>query len=365
MTDHFSKFSGAFAMPDQLAKRVAELFVKEWVYMWGEPMSLHTDQGSNFESELMKQVCTLLKIEKTRTTPYHPQGNAQVERYNQTIVNIVAKLTDKDEYNDWDEQLPMAVAAYNATVHATTTYTPNRLMFNREMMHNFDKMLPESEKPEELKSWDDYVQRMDEQTRRAFEAAREAIGRSVFLQKKHYDKSANLIHYKVGDAVMISHHGQFEAGTKKLGNRYDGPYYVIDVLSDVNFRIMATSADRPRIIHHDRMKMSEQRKDVDLTWVFKQSRTHQRNRVADANDAEAMKEVMDRLTKLENSQLEKPKRRKRKKDVRATLDNLEQTKQQQPEVVKRKRGRPRKGEEKPKPEKKQGERRSQRLKQKH
>ena len=157
MTDHFSKFSRAFAIPDQVAERVAKLFVREWVYMWGEPLSLHTDRGSNFESELMTQVCKLLHVSKTRTTAYHPQGNAQVERYNQTIADIVAKLTDKEEFTDWDEQLPIAVSAYNATEHSTTGFTPNKLMFNRELMHNFDKMLPESANKEELETWDDYV----------------------------------------------------------------------------------------------------------------------------------------------------------------------------------------------------------------
>ena len=80
ITDHFSKYSRAFAMPDQVSTRVAKLFVQEWIYMWDESMSLQTDQGSNFESALIAQVCQLMKVAKTRTTPYHPQGNAQLER---------------------------------------------------------------------------------------------------------------------------------------------------------------------------------------------------------------------------------------------------------------------------------------------
>jgi hypothetical protein len=378
MTDHFSKFTRAFAMPDQVAKRVAKLFVQEWVYMWGEPMSLHTDQGSNFESELLKQVCMILKVEKTRTTPYHPQGNAQVERYNQTVMNIVSKLTDKNDYDDWDEQLPIAVAAYNATEHATTTFTPNRLMFNRELMHNFEKMLPTSESPYDHGSWEDYVQKMDDQTRRAFQAAREAIGRNVFLQKKHYDRTANLIKYKVGDTVMIRDHRQYERGTKKLSDRYEGPYYVVDVLSDVHFRITRSPEDAARVMHHDRMKHVEAREDVDTSWVFAQSRTYQRSKAGTGGDAEAMKAVLDRLTKLENKQLEKPRKRKVRKNVKLNneLDRVvDQTvpetcqlpgPTEQPQVQqKRKRGRPRKEDKvQPKPERREGERKSDRLKQK-
>ena len=314
ITDHFSKYSRAFPMPDQTAKRIARIFVQEWVYMWGEPMSLHADQGGNFESDLMAHICRHLKVEKTRTPPYHPQGNAQVERYNQTMINIVAKLTKKPEYDDWCEQIPIAVAAYNGTEQATTGFTPNRLMFGRELMHNFDKMLPEAKNKDELEQWDDYVQKMDDMTRRAFQAARETIGRSVFLQKKHFDKTANLIHYTVGDVVMIKDHRLHETGTKKLANRYDGPYYVLDTLSDVNFRVAKSSTDRPRVIHHDRMKKVEQWEKADIDWVFKQSRTLQRLKAQPGEDGKTMAEVLDRLTKLENKGKEAKRTYKKKKE---------------------------------------------------
>ena len=360
ITDHFSKYSRAFPMPDQVSTRVAEIFVKEWIYMWGEPMSLHTDRGTNFESELLAQVCKLMKIAKTRTTAYHPQGNAQVERYNQSVMDIVAKLTDKETYDDWDEQLPISVAAYNATEHSTTGFTPNRLMFNREMMHNFDKMLPECANQEELQTWDVYVQNMDDLTRRAFQAAREAIGRSVFLQKKHYDKNSNLIHYSVGDSVKIKDHRLLEGGTRKLADRYDRPYFVLDVLSDVNFRVTRSSDDRPQIIHHDRMEKIDLREKPDISWVFKQSRTFQRSRAQQGNDGETMKEVLDRLTKLENKQKESKRKRRRKDDTRPKPADVE------PQPAPRKRGRPRKTDikSKPKAEPKRGERRSERLRQK-
>ena len=348
ITDHFSKYSRAFPMPDQVSTRVAEIFVKEWIYMWGEPMSLHTDRGTNFESELLAQVCKLMKIAKTRTTAYHPQGNAQVERYNQSIIDIVAKLTNQESYDDWDEQLPISVAAYNATEHSTSGFTPNRLMFNREMMHNFDKMMPECANQEELQTWDEYVRNMDDLTRRAFQAAREAIGRSVFLQKKYYDRTANLIQYKVGDSVKIKDHRLLEGGTRKLADRYDRPYFVLDVLSDVNFRVARSSDDRPQVILHDRMEKIDLREKPDISWVFKQSRTHQRSR------------AFDRLTKLENKQKESKRKRRKKEDTHPKPADVE------PQPAIRKRGRPRKNDSKSKPivEPKACERRSERLRQK-
>ena len=344
ITDHFSKYTKAIPMPDQVAERVAKIFVQEWVYCWGEPMSLHTDRGANFESDLLAEVCRWLRISKTRTTAYHPQGNAQVERYNQTVIDMVSKLTNKETYDDWDEQIPIAVSAYNATEHATTGFTPNRLMFGREVMHNFDKMLPESADPEELKTWDHFVQAMDEKTRRAFEVARETILRNVLLQKKYYDRAANLIKYEVGDATMIRDHRKYEAGTKKFADRYVGPFYVLDILSDVNFRVARTATDEPQIIHHDRMKKIEQRDKQDIEWVLKASRTLQRKHAKQANYDETMTHVLDRLTKLENSN-RYLKRKYNRREARPQQE--ERVEAEQP--VRRGPGRPRK--KKPKPAK--------------
>ena len=364
MTDHFSKYSQAYAMPDQKAERVARIFVNEWVYRWGEPMSLHADQGSNFESNLLKQVCKLLKVDKTRTTPYHPQGNAQTERYNQTIINIVAKLTDKEEYTDWDEQLPVAVAAYNATEHATTKFTPNRLMIDREVRHNFDKMLPSAQDQEELETWEDYVQRMDRQSREAFQAARDEIGRSVLLQKKYYDKSSHLNKYKTGDAVLIRDHRHHMKGEGKLSDKYAGPYYVLDVLSDVNFRLSKSKDSEPKIIHHDRMKPFHQREKPKIDWVFEQSRTYNKERIKNSEGGGALTEVLDRMMQLEQMVKKQAKKNPRKKKTEGKEVSLKETAKPDQPAPPRKRGRPKK-KNKAETQDVTNIRRSDRLKNKH
>ena len=363
ITDHFSKFTRAVPMPDQVAKRVAEIFVNEWVLQWGEPHTLHTDQGTNFQSELLKHVCELLQIEQTRTSTYHPQGNAQVERYNQTVMSMVAKLTQKDALDEWDRQLPAAVAAYNATEHNTTGFTPNKLMINREVRHNFDKMLPDNVDAEKLRTWDEYVQEMDASTRAAFQAAREAIGRSVKLQKKYYDRTTHLNKYKVGDTVMMRDHRKFEAGEAKLVDKYDGPYFVLDVLSDVNFRIAKHPTDPPRVIHHDRLKPIEMREKPDTEWVFKLSKTFEKNRATNAGmTGQFVQNFSERLTNLERQiqKAEKKKRRTRKPRT-AKAGTKEDT-----TTTKRRRGRPKKDEAKNKKlHKEEGVRRSDRLKKKN
>ena len=342
----------------------------------------------------MKEICDHLEIDKTRTSPYHPQGNAQVERYNQTIMSICSKLTDKEHYQNWDEKLPISVSAYNATEHSTTGKTPNRLMMGREISHNFDKMLPEATDPAKIQTWDEYVQAVDEDTREAFQAAREATGRAVLIYKKHYDRSSHLNKFQVGDPLMLRDFKKLEKGTKKLADPYDGPYYVLDVLSDVNFRISKSENSEPKIVHHDRMKPIEQDEKPNLDWVFKQSRTYARDQIQQGGaNLQLMKDVTDRLAKLEREITKNSKKiarrnkkateiRKRKRtpgakektpeteektpDSDDKIPDIEekQLKPEENEVEKKpKRGRPRKGETKRKQTKpiREGERRSERI----
>ena len=70
--DYFTKWTEAYPIPNMEASTVARVFVNEFVARLGAPEILHTDQGRNFESALMKEVCQLLGVTKTRTTPYHP-----------------------------------------------------------------------------------------------------------------------------------------------------------------------------------------------------------------------------------------------------------------------------------------------------
>ena len=70
--DYFTKWPKAFALTDQQAFTVADVLVNQFFTWFGIPMELHSDQGRNFKSETLQEVCRLLGISKTRTTPYHP-----------------------------------------------------------------------------------------------------------------------------------------------------------------------------------------------------------------------------------------------------------------------------------------------------
>ncbi|PIK37693.1 Retrovirus polyprotein [Apostichopus japonicus] len=123
MTDIFSKFTQAVATKDQTAESTAQALISHWFNRYGVPKRLHSDQGRNFQSALVRQLCKIYDIKQTRTTPYHPEGNGQAERFNRTLHDLLRTLSEKKRRN-WSRHLPEVLYSYNATPHASTGYTP-------------------------------------------------------------------------------------------------------------------------------------------------------------------------------------------------------------------------------------------------
>ena len=122
--DYFSKWPEAYALPNQEAKTVATVIVNEFVCRFGVPLELHSDQGTNFESAVFQEMCSLLGINKTRTTPLHPESDGMVERYNRTLKTQLS-LFVAEHQKDWDKYVPLLLMAYRTATHASTHFTPD------------------------------------------------------------------------------------------------------------------------------------------------------------------------------------------------------------------------------------------------
>ena len=95
--DYFTKWVEAYPLPCQEAVVVAEALVNNFVCRFRVPLIIHLDQGRNFESQVFTEMCRLLGVKKTRTTPLHPQSDGMVERFNRTIEDQLSKFVDENQ----------------------------------------------------------------------------------------------------------------------------------------------------------------------------------------------------------------------------------------------------------------------------
>lgn len=130
ITDHFTKYAVAVPTSDQKAKTVAKALWNHFFIHNGFPERLQSDQGRDFESSVIKDLCQLLGIKKTRTTPYHPRGNP-VERFNRTLLGMLGTLSEENKLR-WKEFVQPLVQSYNCTKNDTTGFSPYQLMFGRQ-----------------------------------------------------------------------------------------------------------------------------------------------------------------------------------------------------------------------------------------
>ena len=250
MTDLFTKYVVSVPLKGTEAPDVAKEIVESWILRFGVPDVLHTDQGKNFGSELMLEVCRLLKIDKTRTSPYHPQGNGQVERHNRVIADVISKYC-ADNPRTWDKLLPYLSFIYNTTIHRTTQATPYSLVYGQECQYPIDLFYPKPH-DEEL-TRDSFAEDLSRLFREAHASARESLGVNQRRQKDQYHKKVYGKPYEKQDKVWV--YSKHKAKSRKFFLPWEGPYVVLERTSEVNYKVAKPSQmAKWRILHYNMLK---------------------------------------------------------------------------------------------------------------
>ena len=251
LVDQFTKWLECYPLPDQNAETMAKAMVEGFIARFGCPLQIHTDQGRNFTGNLFTQVWQLLQIVKTRTTPYHPASNAQVERFNKTLLQIIRAYL-KGNQRTWDENLQLLAGAIRASVNRTTGFTANRMMLGREVLEPIDLMLGTVDQHLRQETPVEYVRKLEERLKRVHKQARDTLLSAQRRQKKDYDLKVLERKYNVGDLVYLINSSSKVGQSNKLKPIWNGPYLVIKVISPVLFRIKGRK--REVVVHHDRLK---------------------------------------------------------------------------------------------------------------
>ena len=232
--------------------------MENWVLTFGAPDCLHTDQGAKFCSELLLEVCKIFGTEKTRTSPYHPQGNGMVERHNRVVADVISKYCANNP-SSWDQMIPYLNFVYDTTIHKTTGRTPFSLVFGQECKYPIELLLPKAP-GHEIANYE-FTRWLNEQFREAYMNARETLGYRQGRQKYLYQKNVFGEELKPGEKVWLF--APQKAKSRKFFIPWIGPYNIIERTSEVIYKISKdTNSKKWQIVHYNRLKPVKQEDEL-------------------------------------------------------------------------------------------------------
>lgn len=160
---------------------------------------MHSDQGRQFDGLLLKEICQILQIRKSRTSPYHPQCDGLVERLNRTLMLATSA---KDNPLNWEEYLQPVCFAYNTSIHSSTGFTPFYLMYGREARLPVDLHFGINSPNSEDLSTVAYSGQMQLILNYANQKVRSTLGNIQQRQKTLYDQHVHGTPYKEGGYTL-------------------------------------------------------------------------------------------------------------------------------------------------------------------
>ena len=212
-------------------------------------------------SQLLMEVYRFLHIKPIRTTPYHPQTDGLVERFNQTLKAMLRKMTLSGEQS-WDKLLPYVLFAYREVPQASTGFSPFELLYGRKVRGLLDVLREVWEEP--TKGGENviiYMLAMRNRLGSMTEMVQENLSHEQKVQKRWYDKTARCREFHLGDQVLVL----LPTSTHKFQAQWQGPYTVMEKRDDVDYVIdMGNRRKRLQMFHVNMLRRWHESKPLSL-----------------------------------------------------------------------------------------------------
>jgi len=259
VSDYATKYPEVFPLRTIGAKQVATCLIELFSRV-GFPREILTDCGTNFTSNLLKQVYQLLSIKGLKTTPFHPQTDGLVERFNQTLKNMLRKFINETG-SDWNQWMPYLLFAYREVPQASTGFSPFELLYGHNvrgplslLKENWAGVKEEGEEQDVAS----FVVAMHEKLQRMTNLAQEHMAEAQQKQKSWYDKSARTRSFVPGQQVLV----MLPTVSSKLLAKWQGPFEILQKLGPTTYEISTPGQARSkRILHVNLLKEWSPRKE--------------------------------------------------------------------------------------------------------
>uniref|UniRef100_A0A3P9LR23 Gypsy retrotransposon integrase-like protein 1 n=1 Tax=Oryzias latipes TaxID=8090 RepID=A0A3P9LR23_ORYLA len=247
--DYATRFPEAFPLRNITTSSVMQCLVQLFSRT-GIPDEILTDQGTNFTSRLMQLFHKQLGITSIKTTPYHPQTDGLVERFNQTLKRMLQKFVD-DTGRDWHRWLPFLLFAYREVPQASTGFSPFELLYGWDVQGPLDLLQKSWEDSaiktkEEGRSVVQYILEMRERLQNYRNEAELHLQKAQKMQKTWYDQHARHREYQPGQKVLLL----LPSSTSKILTKWQGPYMVTRKISPVTYEIEHPERKKKKQIYH-------------------------------------------------------------------------------------------------------------------
>jgi len=223
--DRFTKVTRAVPLKNISALDVLSAFLDAWVASYGIPGSVLSDNGPQFAAVLWKGVLKALGIDTNYATPYHPQTNGQVERFNKTLVKQLRHYVS-DHVVTWSRYLSLVVTAYNSQVHSSTGEVPFAFVSPRRLTPVAIERLTVGADTGEIvtpgRAKENFLQCLDA----LIPLVRDSMEKAQAWYKRAFDKrvQARREALRVGDWIFVKSH---ENQGGKLVFKTLGPYQIL------------------------------------------------------------------------------------------------------------------------------------------
>ncbi len=243
--DYATRYPEVYPLRSTQVKHIVKCLI-DLISRVGVPSEIITDQGTNFMANVMKLLYKQLGIKGIRTTPFHPQTDGLVERFNGTLKSMLKKFV-AETGRDWDKWIPFLLFAYREVPQCSTGFSPFELLYGRQVRGPLDMLKEEwtAEKPAQC-SVISYVLQMRDKLETFRTLAKENLQDAQKRQKVWYDNHAREKNLKPGQKVLVL----LPSGACKLLAKWQGPYVITRKLGPVTYEILCPERKRPRQILH-------------------------------------------------------------------------------------------------------------------
>ena len=267
--DYATRYPEAVPLKSIDAEHVAEELIKVFARV-GVPQEILTDQGSNFTSQLLAELYRLLHVHPIRTSPYHPQTDGLVERFNQTLKSMLRRTAAGDG-KDWDKYIPYLLFAYREVPQASTGFSPFELVYGRSVRGPLDVLRETWEANQQSEeSIVSYILSTREKLKQMSDIVQENVQKSQDTQKRWYDKNARFREFGPGDPVLVL----LPTSSSKLLAQWMGPYQVVKRVGAVTYLVdMHDRRKRRRIFHVNMLKEFHVRQAAETSYWTEENPT--------------------------------------------------------------------------------------------